>query len=381
VNVLMICTEKLPVPNIRGGAIQTYIGGVAPMIGRRHRLTILGRTDPDLPDVETVDGIHYVRVRSDDSFEQYMMNVYEYLRGTPEKFDIIHIFNRPRLVAAVRQAAPQARLFLSMHNDMFKPEKISALEGSEAIEQTEKIVTISNYIGHSISGYYPEAATKVRTIYSGVDLSRFTPWLMSDETRQARDSLRAQHELSGKKVILFVGRLTRNKGPHVLIKALEHVEHSDAVLVIVGGTWYHNETAFSDYVSYMRALAARSKLPVIMTGYVPAHEVHRWFYAGDIFVCTSMWEEPLARVHFEAMAAGLPFLTTARGGNPEVIHGGNGILIQDPNDPLEYASHLNALLSDMGGARQMGMHGRQLVERHFTWDRVAREIMDVWESV
>jgi spore coat protein SA len=380
-NVLMICTEKLPVPNIRGGAIQTYIGGVAPIIGRRHRLTILGRTDPDLPDAESVDGIHYVRVRSDDSFELYMHNVYEYLRSSDEIYDAIHIFNRPKLVAAVRQAAPEARLFLSMHNDMFKPEKISFDEGIGAIEKLERIVTISNYIGNAICEYFPEAEPKVRTIYSGVDLSRFTPWLMSDETRLARESLRGQYDLSGKKVILFVGRLTRNKGPHVLIKALEHVEHANAVLVIVGGTWYHNETAFSDYVSYMRALAARAKLPVIMTGYVPAHEVHRWFYAGDVFVCTSMWEEPLARVHFEAMAAGMPFLTTARGGNPEVIHGGNGILIQDPNDPLEYARHLNHLLSDIDMARQMGMRGRQLVERHFTWERVASEIMDVWETV
>lgn len=380
-NVLMICTEKLPVPNIRGGAIQTYICGVASMIGQRHRLTILGRTDPDLPDAESVDGIQYVRVRSDDSFELYAQNVLDFLHGTQEQYDVIHIFNRPRLVGTVRQAAPNARLFLSMHNDMFKPEKISFEEGIDAIEKLERIVTISNYIGRTICDHFPEAVPKVRTIYSGVDLSRFTPWLKSDATRQERESLRGQYDISNKKVVLFVGRLTRNKGPHVLIKALEHVEHDNAALVIVGGTWYHNETAFSDYVSYMRALAARSKIPVIMTGYVPAHEVHRWFYAGDVFVCTSIWEEPLARVHFEAMAAGMPFLTTARGGNPEVLHEDNGILIQDPNDPHEYANHLNYLLSDIDRARQMGMRGRQLVERHFTWDRVAREIMDVWETV
>lgn len=380
-NVLMICTEKLPVPNIRGGAIQTYISGIASMIGRRHRLTIMGRTDPDLPEDETVDGVRYVRVRSDDSFELYMQNVCSYLRATGERFDVIHVFNRPRMIAAVREAAPQSRLFLSMHNDMFKPEKIAFEDGISAIEQTERIITISNYIGRTICEYYPEAASKVRTIYSGVDLSRFMPWVLSDATREARDALRRQYDIAGKKVILFVGRLTRNKGPHVLIKALEHVKYEDAVLVIVGGTWFHTETAFSDYVSYMRALAARSNIPVIMTGYVAAHEVHRWFYAGDVFVCTSIWEEPLARVHFEAMAAGLPFLTTARGGNPEVIVNNNGILIHNPNDPLEYAQHLNALLSNLDQAREVGLRGRRLVESHFTWERVAREIWETWERV
>lgn len=379
-NVLMICTEKLPVPNIRGGAIQTYISGVASIIGRDHRLTILGRTDPELSNDETVDGIRYVRVRSDDSFELYAQNVYDYLRTANEKYDIIYIFNRPKLVAAVRDAAPNARLFLSMHNDMFKPEKITAEEGAYAIDQLEKIVTISDYIGRAICEYFPEAASKVRTIYSGVDLTRFSPWLLSEHTRAEREELRGRYDLSGKKIILFVGRLTRNKGPHVLIKALEHVRHPDAALVVVGGTWYHNETAFSDYVSYMRALAARSKLPIVMTGYVPAHEVHRWFYAGDVFVCTSIWEEPLARVHFEAMAAGLPFLTTDRGGNPEAVRNDNGILIRDPNDPLEYAERLNALLSNLDDARQMGLRGRRLVERHFTWERVAGEIMDTWRN-
>jgi len=377
-NVLMICTEKLPVPNIRGGAIQTYICGVAPILSQHHRITLLGRTDPELPNEETVDGIRYVRLRSDNSFEIYAQEVYDFLLLSQEKYDIIHIFNRPRLVIAVRQAMPEARIFLSMHNDMFKPEKLSRGEGSGVLAQTEKIITISNYIGNTICGYFPEAVPMVRTIYSGVDLSRFSPWLESDAARQARDAIRNEHQLGSKKVILFVGRLTRNKGPHVLIKALSHLEHSDAALVVVGGTWYQDETVFSDYVSYVRALAAKSSIPVILTGYVPAQEVHRWFYAGDVFVCTSLWEEPLARVHFEAMATGLPFLTTARGGNPEVIRDGNGILIENPHDPHEYAHHLNRLLSDLEMSRQMGLRGRRIVERQFTWNRVAHEILETW---
>lgn len=367
-------------PNIRGGAIQTYICGVAPILSQRHRITIIGRTDPDLPDDETVEGIRYVRVQSDNVFEIYAKEVFDYLQASPEQFDIIHMFNRPKLVPIVREVAPEARLILSMHNDMFKQEKLSKAEGYAALYELDTIITISNYIGNTISELYPEANPLLKTIYSGVDVNRFTPWQQSAQARQAREELRAEHQLSSKKVILFVGRMTRNKGPHVLVKAMEYIKHPDAALVIVGGTWYQEDTVFSDYVSYVRSLVEKSKFPVILTGYVPAHEVQRWFYAGDVFVCTSIWDEPLARVHFEAMATGLPFLTTARGGNPEVIHDGNGILIQDPNDAGEYASKLNELLSDMGQSREMGMRGRSLVERNFTWERVAREILEVWES-
>ncbi|WP_018754273.1 glycosyltransferase family 4 protein [Paenibacillus terrigena] len=378
-NILMICTEKLPVPNIRGGAIQTYICGVASLLSKHHRITILGRTDPDLPLDEIVDGIRYVRVDSEGLLDVYSRGVISFLEHTTEHFDIIHIFNRPRLVLPVRNVAPFSRIILSMHNDMFNPYKLHSSEGNAAIEQLERIITISNYIGTAICDYYPHAAHKLKTIYSGVDLDRFAPWMESPSALRARESLRAEYNLQNKKIILFVGRLSRNKGPHVLVRAMSKLNHSDAALVVVGGAWYSDNT-ISDYVAYVRALAERAPLPVITTGYVQAHDVHRWFYAGDVFVCTSLWQEPLARVHYEAMAAGLPFLTTARGGNPEIIVNNNGLLVTNPEDPSEYAEKLNTMLSDMNRARQMGINGRRLAERNFTWERVANDIRSVWEQ-
>ncbi|GGD91419.1 glycosyltransferase family 4 protein [Paenibacillus nasutitermitis] len=376
-NILMICTEKLPVPNIRGGAIQTYICGVASILSKHHRITVLGRTDPDLPNEEVSESIRYVRVNSDGVFDVYSLGVIHFLSQNQEQYDIIHIFNRPRLIAPVHDAVPNARIILSMHNDMFNPEKISRAEGSAAIEQAERIITISNYIGRTIIEYFPQVEPKLKTIYSGVDLSLFAPWTESPYSLQARDSIRTEHNLTSKKVILFVGRLSRNKGPHVLVRAMSHLQQ-DAVLVIVGGAWY-NDNTISDYVAYVRALAERSPIPVITTGYVQAHDVHRWFCASDVFVCTSIWQEPLARVHYEAMAAGLPFLTTNRGGNPEIVRDNNGLLLMNPEDPMEYAHHLNQLLSNPHLSRQMGLNGRRMVEQHFTWKRVADDILSVWE--
>ncbi|MFD0675758.1 MULTISPECIES: glycosyltransferase family 4 protein [unclassified Paenibacillus] len=378
-NILMICTEKLPVPNIRGGAIQTYICGVASLLSKHHRITILGRTDPDLPLEEIVDGIRYIRIDSAGLLDVYSRGVIEFLENTQEQYHIIHIFNRPKLVLPVRKFAPNSRIILSMHNDMFNPAKLRRGEGNAVLEQTERIITISNYIGSALLDYFPQAGPKLRTIYSGVDLARFAPWVESSSALEARESLRSEYNLSNKKIILFVGRLSRNKGPHVLVRAMSELQHSDAVLVVVGGAWFSDNTV-SDYVAYVRALAERAPLPVITTGYVQAHDVHRWFCAGDIFVCTSIWQEPLARVHYEAMAAGLPFLTTARGGNPEIVRNNNGILISDPENPTEYAQNLNTMLSDLKQARQMGINGRRLAEQHFTWERVASDILSVWEQ-
>lgn len=378
-NILIICTEKLPVPNIRGGAIQTYIGGVAQLLSRHHQITIIGRSDPDLPNDEKVGEIRYLRFESQGVLDIYMSNLIPYLEESNEQFDIIHIFNRPKMVMPVSSVRPNARIVLSMHNDMFNPNKLSKEEGEAVVERVETIVTISNYIGSEICRYYPQAEPKIRTIYSGVDLGRFAPWKQSASAQKDRESIRSAHSLGNKKVILFVGRLSRNKGPHVLVRAMSHLKHSDTVLVIVGAAWY-SDNRVSDYIAYLRAIAEKSPIPVMSTGYVQASEVHKWFCAADVFVCTSIWEEPLARVHYEAMAAGLPLITTARGGNPEVIRNNNGVIVQNPEDPVEYATHLNNILSNLNNARQMGLHGRQLVEENFTWDRVAGQILEVWGS-
>ncbi|MBH5319740.1 glycosyltransferase family 4 protein [Paenibacillus sp. GSMTC-2017] len=376
-NILMICTEKLPVPNIRGGAIQTYIGGIVGLLSRNHTITIFGRSDPELPNEETVNGVRFVRFESHGMLDIYMQNVISYLASSSEQYEVIHIFNRPKMVLPVDSVRPDARIVLSMHNDMFNTLKISKQEGNAVIERVEKIVTISNYIGAAICRDYPQAEEKIRTVYSGVDLSKFAPWKDSASAQKDRNAIRTEHNLGNKKIILFVGRLSRNKGPHVLVRAMSQLKHSDAVLVIVGAAWYSDDRV-SDYIAYLRALAEKSPIPVLTTGYVQASEVHKWFCAADVFVCTSIWEEPLARVHYEAMAAGLPLITTARGGNPEIIRNNNGVIIQNPEDPGEYSSILNSMLSGISNARQMGLNGRKLVEDNFTWNHVAGQVLEVW---
>jgi spore coat protein SA len=263
---------------------------------------------------------------------------------------------------------------------MFEPHKIDPAEAEWVVAEVERIVTVSDYIGARVAALYPAAAPKLRTIYSGVDLSRFAP-PTSGKARAAREALRREHGLEGRQVILFVGRLSPKKGADVLVRAAPLVakRHPDAALVLVGSKWY-GEDKVSDYVAYVRALAARAPIPVVTTGYVPADDVHRWFWAGDLFVCASQWEEPLARVHYEAMAAGLPIITTARGGNPEVVSKqGNGLVVANPEDPAAFADAIHTLLADSGRRTRMGAAGRALAEARFGWERVASDISAAWQ--
>ena len=376
--ILMICTEKLPIPPILGGAIQTYISGVLPHLRNVHDITVLGISDSSLPDQETIDGISYVRVPG-KIFELYREGVIQFVESHP--FDLIHIFNRPRLVLPVRNAAPQAIITLSMHNDMFNEDKIDSEEANAVLAEVSSIVTVSNYVGNVISNLYPQAASKIRTIYSGVDTERFLPGSHSNMIK-IRNDIRQAHGLENKTVILYAGRLSRNKGVDRLVRALPELskQYDDLALVIVGSKWFSQDDV-TDYVAYVRALAKKLSIPVVTTGFVNPSEIQNWFAAADLFVCTSIWPEPLARVHYEAMAAGLPIITTKRGGNAEVIQlGENGLVVENPENPDLFVEKISEVLSNKAWMKKMGEKGRELALSLYKWDRVASEIIEVWEN-
>lgn len=377
--VLIVCTEKLPVPPVKGGAIQTYITGAVPHLKRNHFITIIGRNDETLPDTEIIDGVHYVRVPG-GLLEIYQEGVVSFLKNNT--FDLIHIFNRPKLVLPIREVAPKSRIILSMHNDMFKREKIDPEEAQKAIHELDKIITISNYIGEEIVKLYPDAQSKVQTIYSGVDLERFVP-VYSESGRRIRASMRQLHNLESKKVILFAGRLSANKGADVLLRAMGDLskKYPNIALVLMGSKGF-SDNRMTDYIAYIKAMAYRLQIPVITTGYVQPDQIQDWFATADIFVCPSQWEEPLARVHYEAMAAGLPIVTTARGGNPEIMEvGKNGYVVEKADDPQEFVTHLSKLLSNPSLCKEMGQHGRSIAEKNHSWNRVVDDISQVWSEI
>ncbi|UPM53318.1 glycosyltransferase family 4 protein [Gottfriedia acidiceleris] len=376
--ILMVCTENLPVPPVLGGAIQTYIAGSLPYLSKAHDITVLGVNDPSLPDEETIDGVNYVRVPG-KVLELYREGVVEYIKGN--QFDLIHIFNRPRLVLPIRKVAPNSKITLSMHNDMFNIGKIAVDEANLVLEEVSSIVTVSDYVGNVIRELYPQSANKIRTIYSGVDSDRFLPG-NDPKMISTRNTLRKEYGLENKTVILFAGRLSENKGVDRLIRALPTLSKTfkDLALVIVGSNWF-SQNNVTDYVAYIRAIAKKQDVPIITTGFVSPFEIHNWFAVADLFVCTSLWQEPLARVHYEAMAAGLPIVTTARGGNPEVIiPGENGLIVENPVDPDEFATKITEILSNKTLMKNMGIKGRELAVTKYLWSRVANEILSTWSQ-
>ena len=364
----------LPVPFIRGGAIQTYIDGILPYLSREHEITVFSVSDPDLPEHEVQDGIRYERAAGDpDAYYQAVANFVAL-----EMFDWVIIYNRPKYLPLVAAATPKSRFLLSIHQQMFGDGKIAPEIARHCLQLVEKVVTVSEFIAHGIADLFPEYRHKLQPVYAGVNLKSFQPRWAPDAAERRADLL-AAHGLKDRKVVLSVGRLSKKKGPHILLSAFPEVieQHPSAILLLVGSKWYGNNEE-DNYVLELKEQAKNLGDCVHLSGFISPVKIQDYFLLGDIFVCASQWQEPLARVHYEAMATGLSIITTARGGNAEVIAPGeNGLLIKDYQNPHAFATQINYLLSRPDLAEEMGQRGRYLSEVNYSWSRVASDILEI----
>lgn len=373
--IALIATEKLPVPAIRGGAIQIYLEAIATKMSEKHSVTVFSVTDPHLPETEQRGNVTYIRFPA----SRYLNDITNHFQEF--HYDVVQLCNRPLWIESLKKAAPHTRFILSVHNEMFAPEKISDNEGKTCISNVSRIVTVSDYIKNTITKRFPEALEKTKPVYSGVDLAAFhPPW--TEIGQQFREQARHSLNLQGKNIILFVGRLSKVKGAHILIQSLPEIikEHPNAVFVFVGSKWFGDDCV-NKYVKHLYVLSAMYKEHVIFTKFIPPKNIPILYTMSDVFVCSSQWQEPLARVHYEAMAAGLPILTTNRGGNPEVIdEGENGHIILDYDNPHVFAEMINDLLRNPHKREQMGRNGRSKAEMHFGWDSVVANLLEVYEE-
>ena len=320
--IALICTEKLPVPPVAGGAIQMYIDGILPYLSPHHDITVCCVQHPSLPTEEIRENIRYIRVPG-KSQSVYIQKVIESIAASVEKdgspYELIHVFNRPKFLLELSERFPGSRFSLSLHNEMMHAEKISDEAGLECIERSEFINTVSRYIAGTVTSRFPTAAEKVRVVYSGVDPKKYDPpWTGTGAAKKLE--MKSKYNLQDYRVILYVGRLSIKKGVHILIDAMEKVmrTHPDTALVIAGSKWY-GSNAGDEYTDHIRKLVLKLPGPVVFTGFIPPSDIADYYCMGDVFVCASQWNEPLARVHYEAMAAGIPIITTNRGGNAEVM--------------------------------------------------------------
>jgi glycosyltransferase involved in cell wall biosynthesis len=179
-------------------------------------------------------------------------------------------------------------------------------------------------------------------------------------------------ELVDRSIVLFLGRLHAQKGIDLLVEAFGavHRAHPNATLLVAG-------PGDSSVVAQLRASAAGlpDKRAIVFSGPLHGPDKQEAFSAARVFVLPSRSEGQSIAL-LEAMAAGLPVVVTPVANYPDVEAAGAGLVVSLSVPALTAA--ISALLTDSVRARSLGDRGRDLVQRHFTWDHVAPQMKDVY---
>jgi starch synthase len=255
-----------------------------------------------------------------------------------------------------------------------------------AFEAADTVIAVSDGMRRDILASYPELdPTKVVTIYNGIDLERWQPLRDDDRAR----ALGIDPE---RPAVIFVGRITRQKGLPYLLRAARMLPPEVQVILCAGAP--DTPEILAEVSGLVEELQGERDGVVWIDRLLPNDELRIALTASTVFVCPSIYE-PLGIVNLEAMACGLPVVGTATGGIPEVIVDGvTGRLVpiqqlQDgtgtPIDPETFVADLAAALTEVAGdperAAEMGRAGRERAETSFSWTAIAEQTRDVYRSL
>lgn len=255
-----------------------------------------------------------------------------------------------------------------------------------AYESAAAVIAVSGGMRTDILRSYPSLdPEKVHVIYNGIDVDEWAPL---DDPDLAR-SLGLDPDRPS---VVFVGRITRQKGLPYLLRAAALLP-PDVQLVLCAGAPDTPEI-FAEVESAVRGLQQERSGVVWIDRVLPRRELRALLSASTTFVCPSVYE-PLGIVNLEAMACGAAVVGTATGGIPEVVDDGvTGRLVpieqlQDgsgtPVDPDRYvrdlADVLTEVVSDPARAAEYGRAGRERAAASFSWDRIAAETHDLYTRV
>ena len=285
---------------------------------------------------------------------------------------------------------------LSAHSlEPLRPWKAEQLGGGYALsswaertayEAAAAVIAVSAGMRADILRCYPAVnPDRVHVVHNGIDLNAWR----RDEDPGAVAALGID---AARPSVVFVGRVTRQKGLPYLLRAAERLA-DDVQLVLCAGAPDTPQIA-AEVSGLVERLREQRDGVVWIDRMLPRAEVCQVLSAATTFVCPSVYE-PLGIVNLEAMACEAAVVGTATGGIPEVVEDGvTGRLVpidqvQDgtgtPTDPERFvadlADVLNEVVTDPARARQMGTAGRRRAEQHFSWDAIAERTMDVYRSV
>ncbi|MFF8945699.1 glycogen synthase [Streptomyces sp. NPDC014864] len=245
-----------------------------------------------------------------------------------------------------------------------------------AIESADAVIAVSGAMREDVLGCYPALdPARVHVVHNGIDTTLYRP----DPGTEALSRVGLDPD---RPYVLFVGRITRQKGVPHLLRAVRDIDPAAQVVLCAGAPDTPEiEREFRElYQELSRIREGVFWIPQML----PRPDVIQLLTHAAVFVCPSVYE-PLGIVNLEAMACGTAVVASRVGGIPEVVEDGRtGVLVAvDDEEEFEagLARALDGVLGDPESARRMGEAGRERAVEEFGWDAVARRTARLYEEI
>ena len=247
-----------------------------------------------------------------------------------------------------------------------------------AIEAADAVIAVSRGMRADILSCYPSLdPARVHVVHNGIDTALYRP--VPDTGIPERHAVDPNRPF-----VLFVGRITRQKGVPHLLRAARHLDPSVQLVLCAGAP--DTPAIDQEFRALVDELRELRDGVLWIPQMLPRWEVIGLLSRAAAFVCPSVYE-PLGIVNLEAMACGAPVVASAVGGIPEVVEDGvTGLLVPyDEQDSAGFeaalAETLNRVVADPAAAERMGQAGRERAVREFGWDSIARRTVSVYEQL
>jgi glycogen synthase len=320
------------------------------------------------------------------------------MSGALRKVDLIHCHTwYTHLAGCLLKQHLEAPLVLTTHSlEPQRPWKEEQLGSggyrvSTWLERTaytnaDGVIAVSQAMRQEVHETYDVPLEKVRVIYNGIDIEAYRPTF--------DPAVPAYYKIDPERpFLLFVGRITHQKGIFHLLRAVRQMDPAvQVVLCAADPDTPHLGKEMTARVEDLKAKTGRSVIWI--PHFLPQEDLIRLYSHAALFICPSIYE-PFGIINLEAMACGTPVVAAAVGGIREVVHHEEtGLLVPfepkspanpEPKDPRHYARDLatavNRLLATPETMREMGHRARHVVEEQFSWKSVAQQTLEYYETV
>jgi glycosyltransferase involved in cell wall biosynthesis len=376
--------------SIAVGGMARHVTELAAALQRRgHEVHCFVRIGQGQTPYACLDGVHYHRCPIDlhpDFITEMnsMGNSFVYFMGQVEghqavRFDIVHGHDWLCAKGLVQAKNDRGnRTVLTIHSTEYgrcgnvlhngQSRRIRDIE-AEGAYVADRVITVSGAMADEIKWLYGVPDWKLRTVYNGINCGRFDGFIDPAVCRRTYGIGPLDP------MVLFVGRMSTQKGPDLLLESVPGILHNrgDAKVVFVGDG---DMKSYLEHRARELGVAHATRFPGAMSS---DGDLVNLYKSADV-VCVPSRNEPFGIVVLEAWAAGKPVVATRNGGMRDIVtHGTDGLLVYD--NPPSIVWGINEMISNFGRARWMGERGRVKAAFSFSWDVIAAQTEGVYREV